>query len=299
MEDLPVKIYASLYSLILSLLLLLSPSNTPGAELITNGSFETGNFTGWTAVNGAGPWTPWQVVTAGYSTGFNSPAAPQQGTRDALQGVTGSAGSTFTLVQQFTLPAAQTATLTWTHRFQMDNNTFCTGAACGSATYSVEILNTSDVVLTQLYLFTTGPEAIVNTGWQTITRNLSVYAGQTIRLRFRTNVTAALSGPGQLEIDGVSVQSPSLIPTAAGVAVSGRVVTQSGEGLGNAVLYLTGSNGETIVARSNPFGFFTFDDVVVGRTYLLSVSSKRYTFEPMTISVLDEVSNLQIQAVGN
>ena len=31
-------------------------------ELIQNGSFETGDFTGWNAVNPLGPFEPWGVV---------------------------------------------------------------------------------------------------------------------------------------------------------------------------------------------------------------------------------------------
>lgn len=184
--------------------------NLLGANLIVNGGFENG-FTGWTVTNGSTPWYPWQTVAAGFSTGFNAPASPQEGSRVAFQGVANSANQSQSLTQQTLIPASGGATLTWQHRYQLDNNTFCNGATCGTATFAVEVLNTSDVLLETLYTTTTLPDQVVDTGWQTLQRNLSAYAGQTIRIRFRTTVTAYYAGPGQLEIDGVSLLSGSQV----------------------------------------------------------------------------------------
>lgn len=281
-------------SVALTLLLIMCPHPVKAAELLTNGSFESG-LTGWTPVNGTNPWFTWQTVSAGFSSGFLAPAAAQHGSFVAYQGVAADAGGTFTLVQQIAVPASMSASLTWRHRFQVDNNSFCNGAACGTATYAVEVLNTSNILLETLYVLVTGPDSVQDTGWQLLQRNMSSYAGHTIRIRFRTTVTASYAGPGQLEIDQVSAQSPSvLVPTAATVSVSGRVLTTDGSPLRNAVVSLGDQDGATRIARTNAFGHFRFDGVESGRNYLVDVSAKGWTFQPVQLNVVDDVSELEI-----
>lgn len=85
--------------------------------------------------------------------------------------------------------------------------------------------------------------------------------------------------------------------TAAGVTVSGRVLTPDGAGLRNAVVTITDSTGMTKTARTSSFGYYTFEGIEVGGTYVVSVGSKRYTFTPRTITVNDAVSDLDF--IGN
>ncbi|MGB7203002.1 MAG: CHRD domain-containing protein [Pyrinomonadaceae bacterium] len=91
----------------------------------------------------------------------------------------------------------------------------------------------------------------------------------------------------------------ALAPTAAGVDVAGRVLVAGGGGLRNAIVTLTDSRGVTRTSRSSSFGNYRFEDVRVGETYILAVNSKRYTFTPRTIQVLDEVTGLDIIADGD
>jgi hypothetical protein len=281
---------------ILGLMLFLLPHNTRGAELVTNGSFESG-MTGWTVVNATNPWIPWQSVTAGFDNGFNAPASPQVGTRDAYQGVTGDPGTRF-ITQDFTIPAGSTASLQWRHRFQFDNATFCDGANCGTGLFTVDILNTSNLLLANLYTRNVASEQIVDTGWQNFQRNISAFAGLTIRLRFRTTVTANLSGPGQLEIDGVSAQSPAIIPTAANVTLGGRVATSEGVGVSRAQVTLTDGAGNPRTVLTNPFGYYNFDGVTSGATYILTVKSKQYLFadSPRAVTVQDNIKDVDFIA---
>jgi hypothetical protein len=67
-------------------------------------------------------------------------------------------------------------------------------------------------------------------------------------------------------------------PTAATVAVSGRVMTMSGRGIANVRLSLTDTNGQIRTATTTSFGYYRFDDVQAGETYILSASGKHYTF---------------------
>ena len=281
---------------ILVLTLLLVPHHTKAAELVTNGSFES-LMTGWTVNNATNPWIVWQSVTAGYNNGFNAPAQPQVGSRVAYSGVVGDPGTRF-IYQDITIPSGSTASVHWRHRFQLDLANQCTGAACGTGLYSVDILNTSNLLLANLYTRNVASETIVDTGWQTFQRNISAFAGLTIRLRFRTTTTANLPGPGQLEIDGVSVQAPGLIPTAANVSVGGRILDTGGNGISRSTVTLTDSAGNVRTAMTSSFGYYSFDDVPAGQTYILTVSNKRYLFadSPRVISGQDNLADIDFIA---
>lgn len=80
--------------------------------------------------------------------------------------------------------------------------------------------------------------------------------------------------------------------TAAGVSVSGRLLTPDGRGIRSAVVMLTGSDGSTRTVRAIHGGDFTFDDVPAGGTYTISVASRRFTFDPQVVNVKDNVSGL-------
>jgi hypothetical protein len=81
-------------------------------------------------------------------------------------------------------------------------------------------------------------------------------------------------------VDGADIGAfeVQFAPTAATVAVSGRVMTMSGRGIANVRLSLTDSNGEVRTATTTSFGYYRFDDVQAGETYILSASGKHYTF---------------------
>lgn len=102
-----------------------------------------------------------------------------------------------------------------------------------------------------------------------------------------SQATAALLGDatsGQMGgVDG----SPNMMvftapngPTAGDATVSGRVVNNSGRALKGIRVVLRNADGtETRVALTNPFGYYSFQDVEVGGFYVLSIQNKRYTFE--------------------
>jgi hypothetical protein len=82
--------------------------------------------------------------------------------------------------------------------------------------------------------------------------------------------------------------------TAASFAASGRVLTASGNGIRNARVALTGADGTTRTVISGKLGYFRFDDVAAGETYIFSVSAKRYTFsQPAQVrSILEDTDDL-------
>jgi hypothetical protein len=90
----------------------------------------------------------------------------------------------------------------------------------------------------------------------------------------------------------ILVEQEALAPTAASVAIGGRVLTPVGSGLSGAVVSLVDSTGQTRTARTNPFGYYRFDEIAVGNTIVLNVASKRYTFAPQVVTVIDSIEDL-------
>ena len=102
----------------------------------------------------------------------------------------------------------------------------------------------------------------------------------------------ANSGDGS-DIGAFELQAP----TAAAVSVSGKVLTSDGRGLRNAIVILTDSGGNQRQARTSSFGYFLFDEIRVGETYIFEIKSKQYIFDSQVISVTDEISDLNFIAL--
>ncbi|MBK7392348.1 MAG: carboxypeptidase regulatory-like domain-containing protein [Chloracidobacterium sp.] len=81
--------------------------------------------------------------------------------------------------------------------------------------------------------------------------------------------------------------------TAAGVGVNGRVLTSSdGRGLVGARVTLTDQAGVVRSTITVKGGRYTFDDLEPGQTYIVSVSSRRFNFQPQVIQVTDNIAEL-------
>ena len=82
-------------------------------------------------------------------------------------------------------------------------------------------------------------------------------------------------------------------PTAAGVGVSGRVLTSAGgRGLVGASVTLTDQNGSTRSVMTGKGGSYLFDDLEPGQTYILNVISRRFNYQPQVIQMNDNVAEL-------
>lgn len=81
--------------------------------------------------------------------------------------------------------------------------------------------------------------------------------------------------------------------TGANVSVSGRVMTAGNQGIRNAIVSLTDSAGNMRQVHSSSLGYYRFDDVTAGETYVLSIRSKRYTFENPSriVMIFDDVTD--------
>jgi hypothetical protein len=88
-------------------------------------------------------------------------------------------------------------------------------------------------------------------------------------------------------------------PTAANVSVSGKVVTANGRGISRASVTLTnGATGEVRSVYTNSFGYYDFSEVPSGAIYVVTVSSRKYSFEnpSQVVSVSDSVAELNFTA---
>jgi hypothetical protein len=117
-----------------------------------------------------------------------------------------------------------------------------------------------------------------------------------------STVGANVGGPQDVTItnpDGQSLTGAGLInvllPTAAPASISGRVVDSSGVGIRRVSLQIINGAGTfTASASTDSFGYYVFENVPTGATYIITARQKGVTFAPEHIvySHLDEVTNM-------
>jgi hypothetical protein len=107
------------------------------------------------------------------------------------------------------------------------------------------------------------------------TFNVSGTAGQGI------SGVSSNNSPARFDLHG-GFWFQNLAPTAAAVSITGRVTTANGKGIRNVRLVLTAPDGARRTAITSTFGYYAFDGVEVGHTYVLEISSKRYSFANAT-----------------
>jgi Carbohydrate binding domain len=164
------------------------------AATVTNGNFETGDFTGWTTWNAEGSSGDWFVYTgtSGPLSGLLI-AAPPEGTYAATTDQTGT--GTHILYQDVALEPGQTHTLSFTLYYKNWAGVFFspdTLSYSGEANqqYRIDIMDPAapvdsvdpaDVFAT---VFRTMPGDPASKPYTPLTFALTPFAGQTVRLRF-------------------------------------------------------------------------------------------------------------------
>ena len=95
--------------------------------------------------------------------------------------------------------------------------------------------------------------------------------------------------------DGLAIDDFSLTPmgvSAAGVKVAGRVFSLAGTGVRGARITMTDMSGRVRVAITNAFGYYTFDNVEAGNSYVLTGGAKGLVFSPKVININDQLSEV-------
>jgi hypothetical protein len=123
-----------------------------------------------------------------------------------------------------------------------------------------------------------------------------------------TNTTVASARPNNgsfptfIVNDGgvrCSTNGVAATPTAATVSLSGRVMTAGGGSIMNVRLSLTDSHGNVRTAITDSTGYYQFDDVQAGETYVLSATGKRYSFsQPVQVLNINEEAS-QVNFIAN
>jgi hypothetical protein len=153
---------------------------------------------------------------------------------------------------------------------------------------------------------TTGTNAF----WSTVEHDNGRFTGCGLVLSTAAAVRAAVNNPANWFFEDPAGAEASwspngpfagcaflgIAPTAANVSVSGRVTTANDNGVRNAIVVLTNSQGESKSTRTGTFGYYRFDEVQAGETYVISVNSKLFQFSPRTISVSDELTDVDFVA---
>jgi hypothetical protein len=98
-------------------------------------------------------------------------------------------------------------------------------------------------------------------------------------------------------IDKGAVESGSLAPTAAELGINGRVMNSAGRFISGAEVTIIDGSGVTRRARTNPFGYYTFDSLTAGEAYILSASAKGLRFESQLVTLNDDLAGRDLIAL--
>jgi hypothetical protein len=93
----------------------------------------------------------------------------------------------------------------------------------------------------------------------------------------------------------VSVQGPAPMAVAT-YSISGRVFSPDGMPLRSVYVTLGDQGGGSRITLTSSFGYYFFDNVTAG-DYTLTVSSKRYNFNPRFLTVNDNLTDVDFMAL--
>jgi hypothetical protein len=177
-------------------------ASASATQLVTNGGFETGAFEGWNLDESGSTWVVRDAQNA-QEAGINFP--PVEGGYSAYVGPTGA--GTAILYQDIMLPAATTDQLKLDFGYRSETALLEPGRQV-----RIDVMNPSappnsvapsDILATVFATNAGSPQELVP---QTLTADLSPFAGQTVRLRFEV----ADAGDLTAVLDDVSIESTPL-----------------------------------------------------------------------------------------
>lgn len=92
--------------------------------------------------------------------------------------------------------------------------------------------------------------------------------------------------------------TPQTAPTAAPVTITGRVKTSADRGIRGAVVTLTSGKGHVASTATSTFGYYRFQNLEAGETYILTVAAPRYVFATPSalVTANDNIENLDFVA---
>jgi len=271
----------------------------PVGNLIYNENFEASNG-GYTSSGTLNEWeygTPATVLAPGIAP-FNNCASGTNCWKTDLDGAYELSSS-----QDLTSPNLNLTQFTgnvrlyWQQRYSMENINFDR-----IWVRVTNVANPADTRIVWLHDAATMNELVgtptVNigesAGWGRYNADISDFAGKNIQVTFHLDSDTSVNLAGWA-IDDVQLYHVGAV--AANVGVSGRVVDSKGNAISRAFVTLTGANGIPQTVRTNTFGYYRFDNIEVGDTYILNATAKGYTFAPRVVTVQDEVTDADMIAI--
>jgi hypothetical protein len=190
------------------------------------------------------------------------------------------------------------ASLSYTVNFDPTKLTYVS-AAIGNQVPAGTVLNlnTSQVAQGRLGVLLDSTNTYAAGTRQILTVTFAVAAGLTsqqtpVTFSSTPTIQTTANAQGALLTTTYEQGIVTISPLAAGVRISGRVTSTSGQGLRNALVTITDAAGNRRTATTGSFGIYTFEDVEAGGNYVIGVSSKRYRFSPRNINVTDSVADV-------
>lgn len=92
------------------------------------------------------------------------------------------------------------------------------------------------------------------------------------------------------------VIAEGLVPTAASVTISGRVFNQNGRAIANAQVRVNNAEGNVRTTTTNQFGYYQFDEIAAGQTYVFQVMAKGASYSAQVLNVNDNIADLNFYA---
>ena len=108
--------------------------------------------------------------------------------------------------------------------------------------------------------------------------------------------TAGASSPDEwVGVNNVVVSS--LAPTAGPVEITGRVLSDKGRSVANAVITAYDESGNRRFAVSYAFGYYRLTDMMAGASYIISAKSKQYSFDPIFVTPTENLSSVNFISI--
>jgi hypothetical protein len=143
-----------------------------------------------------------------------------------------------------------------------------------------------------------------NLGGRTTTKSVTLPAAASnqpqVQIRIITTNAANSSG-GSTPDEWIGVNNVvvgSLAPSAAPVEVTGRVLTDLGRSIQGAYVSAYDDSGNRQTAVTNSFGYYRFSNLMAGRSYILSVQTRLYRFDPLFITPTDNLSGVNFVSIS-
>jgi len=142
-----------------------------------------------------------------------------------------------------------------------------------------------------------------NSGGTTPTHSLlagspAIDAGSSAEATDQRGLTRVVDQPGYAnaaagaDIGAFEIQAS----TAAPVSVSGRVTDQYGRGVVDASVRFTDLSGVMKSARTDAFGYYTMTDLSAGESYVVTVKTRKFTFNAQLFSPTSDFAGLDLTA---